>query len=128
MKQLGTLLAADLTGCNAAVLDDLDKLEEIFKTAAVIAGATVVNSTSFRYAPQGVSVMVVISESHVSTHTWPEYDYAAVDFFTCGESVDPYKGLDYIVQELGATNVQVTEIARGIPSDIAEKLAHKGSS
>lgn len=125
MKQLGTHLVAELTGCNAAALDDVDKLCDIFKNAAVIAGATVVNSTSFRYAPQGVSVMVVISESHVSTHTWPEYGYAAVDFFTCGDAVDPKKGLDYIKQQLGATNVDVQEIARGIPSAIVEKLAHK---
>ncbi len=125
MQQLGTHLVAELTGCNPAVLDDLDKLQEIFQTAAVIAGATVVNSTSFRYSPQGVSVMVVISESHVSTHTWPEYGYAAVDFFTCGDAVDPHKGLDYIKQELGATDAQVQKIPRGIPSSIMEKLAHK---
>lgn len=116
---------AELTGCDAVVLDDLDRLQEIFRTAAEKAGATIVSTTSHRYAPQGVSVMVVIAESHVSAHTWPEYGYAAVDFFTCGDSVDPHKGLDYIRQELGATDAHVQEIARGIPSPVAEKLAHK---
>lgn len=125
MKQLGRHLVAELTGCDAVVLDDLDRLQEIFRTAAEKAGATIVSTTSHRYAPQGVSVMVVIAESHVSAHTWPEYGYAAVDFFTCGDSVDPHKGLDYIRQELGATDAHVQEIARGIPSPVAEKLAHK---
>jgi S-adenosylmethionine decarboxylase proenzyme len=125
LKQLGRHLVAELTGCDAVVLDDLDRLQEIFRTAAEKAGATIVSTTSHRYAPQGVSVMVVIAESHVSAHTWPEYGYAAVDFFTCGDSVDPHKGLDYIRQELGATDAHVQEIARGIPSPVAEKLAHK---
>lgn len=125
MKQLGRHLLAELTGCSAALLDDLEKLQEIFKTAAEKAGATVVNATSHRFSPHGVSVVVVISESHVSVHTWPEYGYASVDFYTCGDTVDPHKGLDYITQMLGATGVQVQEIARGIPSSIEEKLAHK---
>ncbi len=125
MKQLGRHLLAELTGCDAIVLDDLEKLQAIFKTAAEKAGATVVNATSHRFAPHGVSVVVVISESHVSVHTWPEYRYAAVDFFTCGETVDPHKGLDYIKQALGATGAKVQEIARGIPSPMDEQLAHK---
>ncbi len=108
-----------------AVLDDLEKLQNIFKTAAEKAGATVVNATAHRFSPHGVSVVVVISESHVSVHTWPEYAFASVDFYTCGEKVDPHKGLDYIRQELGATDAHVQEIARGIPSSIEEKLAHK---
>ncbi|MEK7518520.1 MAG: adenosylmethionine decarboxylase [Patescibacteria group bacterium] len=125
MKILGKHLLAELTGCNVAVLDDLEKLQNIFKTAAEKAGATVVNATAHRFSPHGVSVVVVISESHVSVHTWPEYAFASVDFYTCGEKVDPHKGLDYIRQELGATDAHVQEIARGIPSSIEEKLAHK---
>lgn len=125
MKILGRHLLAELTGCNVALLDDLDRLQEIFKTAAEKAGATVVNATSHRFSPHGVSVVVVISESHVSVHTWPEYAFASVDFYTCGDTVDPHKGLDYIKQELSATDSDVTEIARGIPSSIMEKLAHK---
>lgn len=125
MKQLGRHLLAELTGCDAVVLDDLEKLQAIFKTAAERAGATVVNATSHRFSPHGVSVVVVISESHVSVHTWPEYHFASVDFYTCGDTVDPHRGLDYIRQELGATDVDVQEIARGIPSSVMEKLAHK---
>ncbi len=125
MKVLGKHLLAELTGCNVAVLDDQEKLESIFKTAAEKAGATVVNATAHRYSPHGVSVVVVISESHVSVHTWPEYGFASVDIYTCGEKVDPHQGLDYIVQELGASGVHVQEIARGIPSSTEEKLAHK---
>lgn len=125
MKVLGTHLLAELTGCDAAVLDDLDRLQEIFNAAAGVAGATIVNTTSHRFAPHGVSVVVVISESHISVHTWPEYGYASVDFYTCGDAVQPHKGLDYIRQQLGATDAQVQEVPRGIPSPGMEKLAHK---
>lgn len=125
MKQLGRHLLIEYTGCDKAVLNDEKKLEAIFKTAAQKAGATIVQSVFHRYNPQGISGVIVIAESHLSIHTWPEYCYAAVDLFTCGESVDPYKGHDYITQELVATEVFVREIPRGIPSFFEEKLAHK---
>lgn len=125
MKQLGRHVIAELTGCDPVVLDDLKKLRKIFKTAAEKAGATIVRSVFHRYHPQGVSGVIVIAESHLSVHTWPEYGYAAVDCFTCGDTVDPHKGLDYIAQKLEVTDMYVKEVARGIPSFIEEKLAHK---
>lgn len=125
MKQLGRHLLVELTGCDRVLLDDEKKLEAIFKTAAEKAGATIVQSVFHRYNPQGVSGVIVIAESHLSVHTWPEYGYAAVDLFTCGEKVDPYKGLDYIKQKLKAPYVHALEMPRGIPSAIEEKLAHK---
>lgn len=125
MKILGRHLIVEFTGCDTSTLDNLKKLRKIMRAAAVMAGATIVNTTAHRYAPHGVTVMVVISESHLSVHSWPEYGYAAVDIFTCGESVDPYKALECIKQELGAADVQVKELARGIPSSTTETLAHK---
>jgi S-adenosylmethionine decarboxylase proenzyme len=78
-----------------------------------------------RYNPQGVSGVVVIAESHLSIHTWPEYGYAAVDFFTCGETVDPYLAHEHIAKMLGAGKAQVEELRRGIPSGTDEIIAHK---
>jgi S-adenosylmethionine decarboxylase proenzyme len=72
-----------------------------------------------------VSGVVVIAESHISIHTWPEYGYAAVDFFTCGQSVDPYKAHEYMKEALQSRNAQVQELRRGIPSEIDEIIKHK---
>ena len=68
---------------------------------------------------------MVIAESHISIHTWPEYGYAAVDFFTCGESVDPYQAYLFMKKMLKAERADVSEIKRGIPSSSDEIIAHK---
>jgi S-adenosylmethionine decarboxylase len=64
--------------------------------------------------PNGVSGVVVISESHISTHTWPEFGYGALDIYTCGKEVDPEKAVIYAVEAFGAETSHVTEITRGI--------------
>ena len=77
-----------------------------------------------RFPPKGVSGVVVISESHISTHTWPEYGYGALDFYTCGDTVDPEKGLFYAVEAFGASSSHITEITRGI--DEQDKIYEYG--
>lgn len=125
MKILGCHLVAELSECDAELLNDLPGLEKIIKEAARMSGATVVNSAFHRYNPQGLSGIVVIAESHLSIHTWPEYRYAAIDCFTCGSSVDPWKALEYIKNALDCQSVSARELNRGIPSDIDEIIAHK---
>jgi S-adenosylmethionine decarboxylase proenzyme len=125
MKILGRHLVAELADCNVALLNDLSRLQIILKEAARKSGATVVDSVFHRYSPQGVSGIVVIAESHISIHTWPEYNYAAVDCFTCGTSVDPSRAIDYLKKELACKSVVVRELRRGIPSESEELLAHK---
>lgn len=127
MKILGRHLIAELSNCNRATLDNRDLLEQYLKEAVRLSGATIVRSVFHRYTPQGVSGVVVIAESHLSVHTWPEYGYAAVDFFTCGESVDPYKAFEYIKEVLDAQHAECREIKRGLPSPADEILGHKPS-
>jgi spermidine synthase len=81
--------------------------------AAREAGATVINSTFHHFSPYGVSGVVVIQESHLAIHTWPEYQYAAVDLFTCGEGVDAWKSFDHLRTAFGAKNYSVLEMYRG---------------
>ncbi|UCD95233.1 MAG: S-adenosylmethionine decarboxylase proenzyme [Candidatus Zixiibacteriota bacterium] len=125
MKILGRHLIAELSDCPSEVLNDSAILEEVMKEAARISGATVVDSTFHRYSPQGLSGIVVIAESHISVHTWPEYGYAAIDCFTCGTSVDPWKALEYLKSALKSRSMAVSEIKRGIPSEMDEVIAHK---
>nr|MBN2277565.1 S-adenosylmethionine decarboxylase proenzyme [candidate division Zixibacteria bacterium] len=125
MKILGRHLIAELSDCNNGHLNDQHLLEKAMKDAARISGATVVEAVFHRYNPQGISGIVVIAESHLSIHTWPEYGYAAVDCFTCGSSVDPWKGLAHLKKALGCQSMKVDEIKRGMPSSVDETIAHK---
>ncbi len=125
MKMLGRHLIVEFVDCNNGMLDNLAALEQHMKESVRRAGATIVESVFHRYNPQGVSGVVVIAESHISIHTWPEYGYAAVDFFTCGDTVDPYKAHDYMKEALGAQSSSIQELRRGIPSDVDEVISHK---
>jgi len=125
MKILGRHLVIELSNCDKNKLNNLEYLEKCLDKSVQLSGATKVKSVFHRYNPQGVSGVVVIAESHCSIHTWPEYGYAAIDYFTCGELVDPYRGLDYLKEALQAENVQVTELKRGIPSEKDEIISHK---
>ena len=125
MKILGRHLVVELSECNQDKLNDLGFLEECLDEAVRRSGATKVRSVFHRYNPQGISGVVVIAESHISIHTWPEYGYAAVDFFTCGQSVDPYLALAHVRDGLEAGDVHVSEVKRGIPTLADEVVDHK---
>ncbi len=82
--------------------------------AALKAGAEVREVAFHKFSPQGVSGVVVISESHLAVHTWPEHGYAAVDVFTCGDSVNPWDACNYIVEQFRAQNFTASETLRGV--------------
>jgi S-adenosylmethionine decarboxylase proenzyme len=84
---LGSQVVLDLYDCATTHLDDLPWVEATLVEAARVAGATIVQTVFHKFAPWGISGVVVISESHLAIHIWPENRYAAVDIFTCGESV-----------------------------------------
>ncbi|UCD18596.1 MAG: adenosylmethionine decarboxylase [Candidatus Zixiibacteriota bacterium] len=125
MKILGRHLLAEYAQCNPEPLSNRLFLERIMKGAVRFSGATMVDSVFHQYNPQGLSGVIVIAESHISIHTWPEYDYASVDCFTCGTNVDPWKVVDYLKEALGSKILQVKELPRGIPSEKDEIIAHK---
>lgn len=125
MKMLGRHLVVEYSECDQRRLNDLHYLEEAMTEAVRRSGATIVRSVFHQYNPQGVSGVVVIAESHISIHTWPEYGYAAVDFFTCGQTVDPYKAHQYLEGALDSGRAFLQELKRGIPSDHDEVISHK---
>ncbi len=114
MQGLGRHVLAEVYGCGFDILNDLERIQEIFVNAALSAGAEVLKTTFHRFSPQGISGVVVISESHLAIHTWPEIGYAAVDVFTCGDSVNPWVAVEAIVKEFKATSVTATEMKRGV--------------
>lgn len=114
MDALGRHLLLELRECNVAVLDDLVYLENALVSAAIESGATVLDKSFHQFAPQGVSGVVLIAESHLSLHTWPEHAYAAVDIFTCGTTVKIEVAADALIRRLGSKDPSVLEVKRGI--------------
>ena len=114
MNALGKHLLLEMKGCNKEVLDDIGFLKSALLVAASESEATVMGESFHQFDPQGVSGVVIIAESHLCIHTWPEYGYAAADVFTCGNSVQLEKAAEILIEKLGANNHSVIEIQRGI--------------
>ena len=112
---LGRQMTVEFYDCDARILTDAGQMEKIFTTSARKAGATVISSHFHSFMPQGVSGVVVISESHFAVHAWPEHEYAAVDLFTCGENVDFTCAVESIASGLGSEQWVISSlIDRGI--------------
>ena len=125
MYALGRHLLLELKNCNKEVLDDLDFLRDCLNEAAIRCGATVVGESFYHFSPQGVSGIINIAESHISIHTWPEYGYAAVDVFTCGDNVKPEEAIELITERLEAHDRSLIELRRGIVEDSQVRCATK---
>jgi len=114
LKTIGRHIIAELSGCRIDYLESVDRIREILVRAAIAANAEVMDVALHKFSPQGVSGVVVIAESHISIHTWPETGYAALDIFTCGDTTYPEKACEYVAECLQAENIYVSEITRGI--------------
>lgn len=109
---LGNHILVEFMGCEPHIMNDVSGIERDMVGAAQKAGATVINSTFHHFSPYGVSGVVVIQESHLAIHTWPEYGYAAVDLFTCGE-MDAWISFDHLKECFGAKSYSALEMKRG---------------
>ena len=115
MNVLGTHLLLDLKGCDQEKLNDLSYIKESLTQAAKAVGATIVGDSFHKFSPHGVTGILAIAESHLCIHTWPEYGYAAVDIFTCGDSFDPRKAAELLIQQFRSLDPSITEFQRGFP-------------
>lgn len=121
MKPVGTHIVAEFHQCRKEVLNDRQALESILTRGIQECGLTFVNITSHCYDPVGITVIAVISESHVAVHTYPEARHASIDVFTCS----PHKAitanlLEYLKEAMGPVTTRVAEISRGNPLEIAQ--------
>jgi len=119
LKTIGRHLIAEYYGCKAPLLNEVEQLRSVMIEAAEIVGATVLGHTFHGFSPQGASGTVVIAESHLSVHTWPERGYVAVDIYTCG-GLDPRPGFDLLAKRFEAESCRVQEILRGLPEDLED--------
>lgn len=123
LEQLGRHILVEYYNCNKEVLGNCELIEEYMNEAARRTGATIVTSCFHTFNPWGVSGAVIIQESHLTIHTWPEYGYASVDLYTCGD-INPWKGFEYLSEVLAAEKSESTEIARGMVEKI-KRFSHE---
>ena len=114
MNTLGRPILAEIYGCDSEILNNKVSIEKIMVESALKAGAEVREVIFHKFSPQGVSGVVIISESHLTIHTWPELGYAAVDIFTCGDKINPWDACNYMTELFNAKNMTATEVKRGI--------------
>lgn len=111
---VGRHYIVEASGCNPKIIGNVEKVQHILVKAAEVAGSRVWSISCSKFPPSGVSGVVVISESHISTHTWPELGYAALDIYTCGSKTEPEKAVIYAIEAFGADTSHITEITRGL--------------
>lgn len=116
MKGLGRHLILELWG--GKNFNSVAAVEGALRDAAAACAATLKDIRVYHYNPEGVTGVAVLAESHITIHTWPEYKYAAVDVFICGDDADPRVAIPVLRDHFEAERVQVMEVVRGIASCI----------
>jgi S-adenosylmethionine decarboxylase len=108
VEALGKHLLLELIDCDAGLLNDIEYLRKVVSDTARQIGAT-----------------VIIAESHIAIHTWPEYRFAAVDVFTCGDVIDPKNAVSPFVEKLKAKSSSYIEMKRGLGNEVREAVSWK---
>jgi S-adenosylmethionine decarboxylase len=113
---VGAHVLADFWGCQFEKLDDAELLMNSLREAAKTANMTVLAEEAYKFEPQGFTGLLLLAESHISIHTYPERGYAAVDVYTCGKGVTE-KAIDYLKKVLAPTKTKEVVLRRGVPED-----------
>ncbi|WP_233752806.1 adenosylmethionine decarboxylase [Flavilitoribacter nigricans] len=112
-RTLGRHWLIELKDCAPGLLQDVPGVERIMRKAATVAEVHIVSGHFHQFSPYGVSGVLVIQESHLTIHTWPEYAYAAVDIFTCSPELRVREAIRQLQQDLEAGEVEVKMLERG---------------
>jgi S-adenosylmethionine decarboxylase len=113
MEHLGQHVIIELWGCQEGVINDAALVRTAMLDAVRAANATLLDINVHMFSPHGVTGVAVLSESHLSVHSWPEYGYVAADVFTCGNTTQPRKAAEALKRHFGSTHTVVTELRRG---------------
>lgn len=127
MEHLGQHVIIELWGCNDSI-NNAELVRTAMLNAVTAAKATLLDLNVHTFSPHGVTGVAVLSESHLSVHTWPEYGYVAADVFTCGDTTKPRLAADVLRRGFGATRCEVKELIRGVmpPSLVSQSpMQHK---
>jgi S-adenosylmethionine decarboxylase proenzyme len=110
--KLGEHFIFDLSNCNHEILMDSERAYSLFAQAVYECGLTVVDEGFYKFSPHGFTCFLLLAESHASLHAWPEYDYCAIDLFTCAIGKDMMPLIQRIKGALGADNFTLRKIDR----------------
>ncbi len=111
---VGKHIVADFWGCSFDDLNNKDLLIELMREASLVSSAEVLKVSSKKFKPNGVTVAMLLSESHISVHTYPEFGYAAFDIYTCGRHTNPKKGINFLKRSLNPKRAEIKELKRGM--------------
>ena len=110
---VGVHYLIDLYGCPRELLDDVDFVNTAVLATAREAMLTLIDVLTHRFIPQGVTSIALLAESHLSIHTWPEFGYAAIDVFSCGDSAEPERCSSIVFRRFHAREFFVRKLVRG---------------
>jgi S-adenosylmethionine decarboxylase len=110
----GRQVAADVWGVDFELLNNVDYLQEIMKAAAETCHATVLSVAYEKFDPNGCTVIIILSESHLSIHTYPEKGFAAIDCYTCGNHTKPINAINYLIDRLKPADAYTKTLIRGL--------------
>ncbi len=113
-KTLGLHILADLYGVDPDLIDRVEDIRHLLESAVKVAGLTKISSHYYQFQPHGATGVVLLAESHISIHTWPEHGLATVDVYTCGDPLKAYRSMDYIISVLKPTRVDKHVFERGL--------------
>jgi S-adenosylmethionine decarboxylase len=119
---VGAHVLADFWGCQYDKLDDAQILVKSLKQAAKNANMTILGEVSYKFDPQGFTGILLLAESHISIHTYPEHGFAAIDVYTCGGGMTQ-KAIDFLKDVLRPQHVNEMVIRRGIPDSTLKAYA-----
>lgn len=111
---LGRHLLLELYKCPVDILNDIQKIQDILVNVVEQINVTLISKSFHHFSPYGVSGVVVIAESHITIHTWPEHRYAAIDVFTCDKTIDYNLVESLLVEKFNATSHDAKTIPRGV--------------
>lgn len=114
MEALGRQILVEFYDCDSSAINDVDYIEQSMLDTTKKSNATIISHNFHKFSPYGISGVIVIAESHVTIHTWPEYNYAAVDIFTCGDTIDPWIIQESLKEALSSKNISSMEMKRGL--------------
>jgi S-adenosylmethionine decarboxylase len=116
-RPAGSHLLADLHGVEEGKLCDASAIETLLRQSAQAAGAHVLESRFHSFGTgKGVTGVVLLAESHITIHTWPECGFAAADIFMCGNA-EPQRALDVVLAALQPASTEMRTIARGMAAE-----------
>ena len=121
VKALGLHILADLYGVHPDLIDRVEDVRQLLESAVKVADLTKISSHYFQFQPHGATGVVLLAESHISIHTWPEHGLATVDVYTCGDPSKAYRAMDYIISTLEPTRVDKQVHERGLVGQSEEQ-------